>query len=82
MPIHEILPCKRTCCKRIEDLKVKNHQEAGQYFIFPDETSFIDKEEQRQDRRHEKADDGQNGKKAQGHGNVICFSGKIRLYHL
>ena len=71
VPIEEILKSETACRKGIEDLKVKDHQENCQYFIFKDKTSFIDKEEHWKDNRNEKADDGQKGKKVQGHIKTI-----------
>jgi hypothetical protein len=46
VPTHEILPGKRTCGKRIKDLKVENQQEDCQYFIFKDKSPFIYQEKQ------------------------------------
>ncbi|MBK6963047.1 MAG: hypothetical protein IPH20_03705 [Bacteroidales bacterium] len=45
VPFHEVLKSERACCKRIDDLKVKNQQEDCQYFIFGIITSFGNKEE-------------------------------------
>ena len=73
MPIQEILKSERACCKRIEDLKVKNHQQDCQYFIFKDKPPSINQEEQRQNHRQENADQGQNGKKVHNHYRIHYF---------
>ena len=70
MPVNEILPGESACCKRIEDLKIKDHEENCQDFILRDESFFINEEEQWQDHRNEYTDDGQQGKKVQGHREV------------
>jgi hypothetical protein len=67
MPFQKIAKSEVACCKRIEDLKVKNHQQYCQYFIFLYKASFIYKEEQRQDQCQENADGGQDGEKVQIH---------------
>jgi hypothetical protein len=71
MPVQEILPGKLACCKRIEDLEVKDQQKDCQDPIFRDEPFFIDKEEQRQDHCYKNAGDCQDGEKIQGHGELV-----------